>query len=121
MSYQVLARKWRPHTFEDLVGQEPAHSQGCAGREQGARPHDAVGPDGAHDGVDVGQHQGHHDGGGHQGRANALDDLVLGRLDHADEREQQLGRSQRVIGLLRREASTWNSRLMQARASCPSA
>jgi len=22
MSYQVLARKWRPHTFEDLVGQE---------------------------------------------------------------------------------------------------
>ncbi|MGM0953153.1 MAG: DNA polymerase III subunit gamma/tau [Pseudomonadota bacterium] len=22
MSYQVLARKWRPHTFEDMVGQE---------------------------------------------------------------------------------------------------
>ena len=22
MSYQVLARKWRPHTFKDLVGQE---------------------------------------------------------------------------------------------------
>jgi replication-associated recombination protein RarA len=22
MSYQVLARKWRPHTFADLVGQE---------------------------------------------------------------------------------------------------
>ena len=22
MSYQVLARKWRPHRFEDMVGQE---------------------------------------------------------------------------------------------------
>ncbi|MEP1584119.1 MAG: hypothetical protein ABJK18_16365, partial [Marinobacter sp.] len=22
MSYQVLARKWRPRTFEDMVGQE---------------------------------------------------------------------------------------------------
>ena len=23
MSYQVLARKWRPQTFEEVVGQEP--------------------------------------------------------------------------------------------------
>ena len=23
MSYQVLARKWRPRTFKDMVGQEP--------------------------------------------------------------------------------------------------
>ena len=22
MSYQVLARKWRPHSFEELVGQQ---------------------------------------------------------------------------------------------------
>ena len=39
MSYQVLARKWRPHTFTEMVGQEHAVRALTNGLEQGRLHH----------------------------------------------------------------------------------
>ena len=39
MSYQVLARKWRPHTFKDLVGQEHVVQALVNGLDQGRVHH----------------------------------------------------------------------------------